>query len=63
VRPKLEILRRLIVVSVLTVICATAIHFAISSYQETKSIERTLDALGTACAERGGCTLPTADFW
>ena len=59
----LRTLRRLIIGVGLSLICAAVIHIAVVQYQEAKAMERSIDALGRACAERGGCAeLPIAPF-
>lgn len=60
---KFRTLRRVIVGSGLSLVCAGVIHIAVVQYREAKAIERAIDILGDACAERGGCAdLPMAPF-
>src|SRR5260370_30439824 len=51
-------LRSVIVGTVLSVICAGAIHAAVVYYRQAKAMEHAIDTLGDECRENGGCTLP-----
>jgi hypothetical protein len=55
-------LRSVIVGTVLSVICAGAIHAAVVYYRQAKAMEHAIDTLGAECRENGGCTLPAPDL-
>jgi hypothetical protein len=61
-KSRLHTSRSVIVGTVLSVICAGAIHAAVVYYRQAKAMEHAIDTLGAECRENGGCTLPTPDL-
>jgi hypothetical protein len=57
-KSRLHTLKIVIVGTVLSIICAGAIHTAVVYYRQEQAMEHAIDTLGAECKKIGDCTLP-----